>query len=219
MLLAFAALVHTLEPVESATALRAVLGSLGGEPILAVLLAAALTWACHSSVAIVLLIGSLAASGVVAPAGSLALVLGANLGNTLPPLFEAGSATARRLPLGNLLVRAAGCVLVLPFLPQIAGLLAQLEPAPARLAVNFHTAFNLALAVLFLPAMDWLAALLFRFLSDPPRPADPAKPIHLEEAALDSASVGACKRGARDVAHGGYVRGHVAWRDRGLSFG
>jgi phosphate:Na+ symporter len=189
MLLALGSLVHTLEPVETAPALRAVLGSLGGEPVLAVLIAAALTWACHSSVAVVLLIGSLAASGVVAPAGSLALVLGANLGSALPPLFEAGSPVARRLPLGNLLMRAAGCVLVLPFLPQIAGLLAQIEPASARLVVNFHTAFNLALAVLFLPVTDWLAALLVRFLPDPPRPADPAKPIHLEEAALDSASV------------------------------
>jgi phosphate:Na+ symporter len=189
MLLALGSLVHTLEPVENASALRAVLGSLGGEPILAVLIAAALTWACHSSVAVVLLIGSLAASGVVAPAGSLALVLGANLGSTLPALFEAGSPAARRLPLGNLLLRAAGCLIALPFLPMIAGFLAQIEPAPARLAVNFHTAFNLALAVLFLPLTDWLAALLIRFLPDPPRPADPAKPVHLEQAALDSASV------------------------------
>jgi phosphate:Na+ symporter len=189
MLLALGALVQTLEPVENASALRAVLGSLDGEPVLAVLIAAALTWACHSSVAVVLLIGSLAASGVVAPAGSLALVLGANLGSTLPALFEAGSPAARRLPFGNLLVRAAGCLIVLPFLPVIAGVLAQIEPAPARLVVNFHTAFNLALAVLFLPVTDRLAALLIRFLPDPPRPADPAKPVHLEQAALDSASV------------------------------
>ena len=54
---------HTLEPVETAPALRAVLGSLGGEPVLAVLIAAALTWACHSSVAVVLLIASLAGIG------------------------------------------------------------------------------------------------------------------------------------------------------------
>ena len=189
MLLALGALVRTLEPVETAPALRALLGSLGGEPVLAVLIAAALTWGCHSSVAVVLLIGSLAASGAVAPAGSLALVLGANLGSSLPPLFEAGSATARRLPLGNLLVRSAGCAVMLPFLPAIAGWLAQIEPAPARLVVNFHTAFNLALAVLFLLLTDWLATLLVRFLPDPPRPADPAKPIHLEGAALDSASV------------------------------
>jgi phosphate:Na+ symporter len=148
-----------------------------------------LTWGCHSSVAVVLLIGSLAASDVVSPAGSLALVLGANLGSALPPLFEAGSASARRLPLGNLLVRAVGCVIALPVLPQITGLLAQVDPAPARLVVNFHTAFNLALAILFLPLTDRLAALLVRLLPDPPRPVDPAKPIHLEGAALDSASV------------------------------
>lgn len=171
MLLALGALVHTLEPVESATALRAVLGSLGGQPVLAVLLAAALTWACHSSVAIVLLIGSLAGSGVVAPAGSLALVLGANLGSTLPPLFEVGSATARRLPLGNLLVRATGCIFVLPFLPQIAGLLAQIEPAAARLVVNFHTAFNLALALLFLPW--WIGSQPCSFASSTIRRAPP----------------------------------------------
>jgi phosphate:Na+ symporter len=189
MLLALGSLVHTLEPVETAPALRAVLGSLAGEPVLAVLIAAALTWGCHSSVAVVLLIGSLAASDVVSPAGSLALVLGANLGSALPPLFEAGSASARRLPLGNLLVRAVGCVIALPVLPQITGLLAQVDPAPARLVVNFHTAFNLALAILFLPLTDRLAALLVRLLPDPPRPVDPAKPIHLEGAALDSASV------------------------------
>jgi phosphate:Na+ symporter len=71
----------------------------------------------------------------------------------------------------------------------IAGLLAHIEPAPARLVVNFHTTFNLALAVLSLPFTDRLARLLTRFLPDPPRPADPGKPIHLETAALDSASV------------------------------
>jgi phosphate:Na+ symporter len=189
MLLALGALGRTLVPVETAPPLRAVLEALTGEPVLAVLIAGALTWACHSSVAVVLLIASLAVSGVIAPAASLALVLGANLGGTLPPLFEAGTGMARRLPLGNLLVRAAGCAVVLPFLPAIAGWLAQIEPPPARLIVNFHTAFNLALAVLFLPFTDRLAALLIRFLPDPPRPADPARPIHLEEAALDSASV------------------------------
>jgi phosphate:Na+ symporter len=198
MLLALGALGNTLAPVETAPAVRTVLEALTGEPVLAVLIAGGLTWACHSSVAVVLLIASLATSGVIAPAASLALVLGANLGGTLPPLFEAGTGVARRLPLGNLLVRAAGCAVVLPFLPTIAGWLAQIEPAPARLIVNFHTAFNLALAVLFLAFTDRLAALLIRFLPDPPRPADPARPIHLEEAALDSASV-ALSNAARET--------------------
>jgi phosphate:Na+ symporter len=189
MLLGLGALVHTLAPVEAAPVLRVVFGSLAGEPVLALLIAAALTWACHSSVAVVLLIASLAAAGIIPPASSLALVLGANLGGTLPPLAEAGSAQARRLPLGNLLVRAAGCVVVLPFLPAIAGHLGHLEPAGARLVVNFHTALNLALAVVFLPLTNRLAAVLLRLFPDPAPSADPAKPVHLEEAALDTASV------------------------------
>jgi hypothetical protein len=41
MLLALGALVHTLAPVETAPTLRAVLGSLNGEPVLALLIAAA----------------------------------------------------------------------------------------------------------------------------------------------------------------------------------
>ena len=216
MLLALGALGHTLAPVETAPAVRTVLEALTGEPVLAVLIAGALTWACHSSVAVVLLIASLATSGVIAPVASLALVLGANLGGTLPPLFEAGTGVARRLPLGNLLVRGAGCIVVLPLLSMIAGLLAHIEPAPARLVVNFHTAFNLALAVLSLPFTDRLAGLLTRFLPDPPRPADPGKPIHLETAALEC---GVGERRARDLAHGRYVRGHAARIDRSLPFG
>jgi phosphate:Na+ symporter len=189
MLLALGALVHTLAPVEAAPVLRAIFGSLSGEPILALIIAAALTWACHSSVAVVLLIGSLATAGVITPASSLALVLGANLGGTLPPLAEAGSAQARRLPFGNFLVRAAGCVVVLPFLSSIAGLLTHVEPVGARLTVNIHTAFNFALALVFLPFTDRLAAVLLRLFPDPAPSADPAKPIHLEEAALETASV------------------------------
>src|SRR5262249_41920239 len=150
---------------------------------LALIIAAALTWVCHSSVTVVLLIASLAAAGLITPASLLALVLGANLGSTLPPLAEAGSGKARRLPFGNFLTRAAGCVVVLPFLSPIAGLLAHVEPAEARMAVNFHTVFNLALAVVFLPLTNPLAAVLLRLFPDPAPAADPAKPIHLEEVA------------------------------------
>jgi len=115
MLLALGTLVLTLAPVETAPALRAVLGSADGRaPI-----GNAGCRSAHPGVPFerrrLLLIASFAASGVVAPVGSLALVLGANIGSTLPPLFEAGSAAARRLPFGNLLVRAAGCIVVLPF--------------------------------------------------------------------------------------------------------
>ena len=119
MLMALAGLLHTLGPVENTPLLRPVLGSLASDPVMAVLIAAALTWACHSSIAIVLLVASFAATHIVSPTGALALVLGANLGGALPAPIETSTNVARRLPLGNLLVRATGVLVALPFLPVI----------------------------------------------------------------------------------------------------
>jgi phosphate:Na+ symporter len=189
MLLSLHLLVVSLAPVENAQALRAVLQSLGSEPVLAVLVAALMTWLFHSSVAMVLLIASLASAGVVDAPGALALVLGANLGGTLPALLEAHTPVARRLPLGNLLVRAFGCVVCLPLLHPLAQWLAPLGATPARIAVNFHTAFNLGLAVLFILPVERMAQLLVRLLPEPPRPDDPGVAQYLDEGALDSANV------------------------------
>ncbi|RDS83981.1 Na/Pi cotransporter family protein [Dyella psychrodurans] len=189
MLLALHLLVLTMAPIENAQVLHTLLKSLSEEPLLAVVVAALLTWACHSSVAVVLLIVSFATAGVVDASGALALVLGANLGSTLPALFEANTPVARRLPLGNLLVRAFGCVACLPFLHPIADGLAHISESPARVVVNFHTAFNLGLALIFILPVERLEQLLVRLQPEPPRPADPGQALYLDEAALDSASV------------------------------
>ena len=189
MLMALAGLVHTLGPLENTPLLRSVMGALAGDPILATLVAAALTWACHSSIAIVLLVATFAATHVIEPSGALALVLGANLGGALPALVDASSSAARRLPLGNLLVRTVGVVLALPFLPAITHALELADSAPGRLVVNFHLAFNLALATVFLGSVRGLAQLLTRWLPEPPAPADPGRPLYLDVAALDSATV------------------------------
>ena len=56
--------------------------------MLDVLVAAGLTWAAHSSVAVVLLVMSFAAKGAVPPDAAFALVLGANLGTAINPVLE-----------------------------------------------------------------------------------------------------------------------------------
>jgi phosphate:Na+ symporter len=189
MLMALAGLVHTLGPLENAPLLRPVIAALSSDPILTVILAALLTWACHSSIAIVLLVGTFAAGHVVDPTGALALVLGANIGGALPPLVNASTRAARRLPLGNLAIRVSGVVLTLPFLPVIARALTAAPFEASRLVVNFHLLFNVGLAVIFLLPVAVLARLLTRWLPDLPLPADPGKALHLDTAALDSATV------------------------------
>src|SRR6201993_5127704 len=60
MLLSLHILLDSLAPAEQAPVVRALLAAITGEPVLCVLLAAALTWAAHSSVTVVLLVMSLA---------------------------------------------------------------------------------------------------------------------------------------------------------------
>jgi len=189
MIMALSGLQRTLGPVENTPLLRSILQSLNGEPLLAVLIASLLTWACHSSVAIVLLVASLAGTHLLGTPESLALVLGANLGGAMPALVHASTPVARRLPLGNLLVRLIGVLAALPFLPQAARLLQSVFATDARLPVDFHLAFNLVLAVVFLPIVKRLAAVLIQLLPDPPQPTDPGRPLYLETSALDSATV------------------------------
>src|SRR5580700_2487694 len=62
---ALAILLGTLAPAEQAPAVRVLLGSITNDPVLCIAIAAALTWAAHSSVAVVLLVMSLAYSQFV----------------------------------------------------------------------------------------------------------------------------------------------------------
>ncbi|MDE2137004.1 MAG: Na/Pi cotransporter family protein [Gammaproteobacteria bacterium] len=203
MVLSLHILLDTLAPAEEAPAVRTLLGALTAEPMLCLLMATALAWAAHSSVAVVLLVMSLAYSSFITPVAALALILGANVGSAINPLIEGSrgdNPASRRLPLGNLLNRLIGCALVLPFLQPIATALARLEPNPSRMAADFHTAFNLALALLFILPLNAVAALLTRWLPERPRAADPAAPLYLDEGALATPSVAlACA--ARETLH------------------
>jgi phosphate:Na+ symporter len=205
MLMALHQLLAVITPYENAPALRSVLDAISLEPFIAVLLAAALTWAAHSSVAVVLLVMSLAAKGVASPEVAFALVLGANLGTAINPVLEGatgGDPAARRLPLGNLLNRVVGCGVALLTVPYIAPLMMAVEPHAARAVADFHTAFNLLLAALFFPFLRPYAELLRRLLPARFDQADPAQPMYLDKAAIETpvVAVGAAAREALRLA-------------------
>ncbi len=173
--------------------LHLILSSLGSErvPLLAVLTAAAMTWLAHSSLAMVLFVMSLASGGAIDGKLAVALILGANLGGAIVPFAAlSGSAVAaRRVVLGNLVIRAVCVALALPFVGVLAVTIANLSPEPARLAVNFHLAFNLALALVALPLLGLLAQLVTRVLPEPvSNVADRRTPRHLDPSVLDTPS-------------------------------
>jgi phosphate:Na+ symporter len=191
-LLALHVLLDTLAPAEQAPAVRALLGSITNDPVLCIVMAAALAWAAHSSVAVVLLIMSLAYSQFVTTEAALALVLGANLGSAINPLIEAGAGgnpATRRLPVGNMLNRLVGVLIALLFLPQIARELGAWQPNAAKLTAEFHLLFNVALAAIFIGLLDPIARLLARLLPEQKQPDEAATPRYLDEAALETPSL------------------------------
>ncbi|HXO41983.1 MAG TPA: Na/Pi cotransporter family protein [Thermoanaerobaculia bacterium] len=207
MLLSLHILLDTLAPAEDAPAVRALLAAITGEPLLCLLVAALVTWAAHSSVTVVLLVMSLAYSHFITPTAALALVAGANLGSALNPLIEGsqgGNPAGRRMAVGNLVNRLTGCALVLPLLEPISRALGQLEPNPARMAADFHTLFNVALALIFILPLPGLAALLTRLFPERTSSSDPSTPLYLDESALAIPPV-ALVCAARETLHMGDV--------------
>jgi phosphate:Na+ symporter len=182
MLLALYLIVSASEPLRDSALLQRVFGSLVGEQVIAVLIAALLTWLAHSSLAVVLLVMSLAAAGVVPLPFAFALVLGANLGGIVPPIMATlgQEPEARRVPLGNALFKIVGCLAVLPLIDALAPTIAYLGADPARQVVNFHTAFNLAVATVFLFATEPIANLSRRLLPSQAKADDPGRPKHLD---------------------------------------
>jgi phosphate:Na+ symporter len=208
MLLALHILLDTLAPAENAPEIRLLLNAITGDPVLCIVLAAALTWAAHSSVAIVLLIMSLAYSQFITPAAALALVLGANLGSAINPVIEGGrrgDMASYRLPVGNLLNRLVGVVLVAPFLPALAGALLTFQPDLAKMTAAFHVAFNVALALAFIGLLDPLAWLLEKIFPERKKSADPAAPRYLDESALETPSLALADAGRETLRMGDIV--------------
>jgi phosphate:Na+ symporter len=186
MLLSLHLLSQAIAPSENSAAVRALLAGLTREPLLNLAVAAALTWAAHASVAVVLAVISLASAGLIGPEATLAMVLGANIGSAINPLVEGagGDPVKLRLPIGNLATRLIGTALALPFLGPIAEFLSLADPDPGRMAANFHTGFNIAVAAIFIWLLPPIAKLLVRILPEGPVPNDPAKPLYLDPAAL-----------------------------------
>jgi phosphate:Na+ symporter len=205
MLIALQHLLSMITPYEDVPSLRILLGAVTTDPLIDILLAAGLTWAAHSSVAVVLLIMSFAAQAVVPPHAAFALVLGANLGTALNPLLESGlggDPAAKRLPIGNLINRIVGCALALALLNWIGPALVTVEPDAGRAVADFHTGFNIVLALLFFPLLKPFARLLVRLLPSRIDTADPSQPLYLNWAAHETPSIalaGAAREALRMV--------------------
>ena len=192
MLLGLEQIIHLLHAAADSETMHLLLQLVMQDPVLSMLLGAIITWAMHSSVAMVLLSMSLASQNLITLKMALVLTLGANLGSAINPIFETPSGSnpaIRRLPIGNMLNRLVGCLILLPLLSLVDLLPERFTENPAHAIANFHTIFNIGLALVFFPLLPWLARLLTRFLPDKPNTSNPAMPVYLDVKLLDTPSI------------------------------
>ena len=192
MLLSLHILIDTLAPAEEAPAMRVFMQAITADVTLCIVFGAAVTWIVHSSVASVLMVMSLAYAHFITADAALALVLGANLGSAVNPVFEGAhrdNPASYRLPVGNLINRIAGVALVAPFLQPLATQLQLWQPDLSKLTAQFHMAFNLGTAIIFIGLLGGLEKLLVKLFPDRRAEIDPAKPRYLDETALETPSL------------------------------
>ena len=186
MLLSLHLLGLATEPMRQSPALAAFIGLLDNAWPVALVISAALAFVSSSSLAMIVLILSLASTGILSTGLVIVLVLGANLGGAIPPVIAtlSGPAAARRITLGNLIVRGIGCAIALPLAGFGAEIMQALPLSPEKLPVDAHLAFNILLALAVWPFSGLVSDLAARLV-----PADPEVedgPRFLDPQALDN---------------------------------
>ncbi len=191
MLLALSLVRVSANELTQAQAVRDLLASLGSDRLLEITLGAVLSVLSYSSLAIVLLIATLASSHVVTVDVALGLVLGANLGSGLLAVLTTLSSPieARQVPLGNLVFKVLGVALMAP---SVGLWLSQVRPNvdAATTVVLFHFVFNALVAVAFIGVTQIVARWVNHWL---PKPSSSrnlnGRQRHLDPSALATPSV------------------------------
>lgn len=182
ILLSLSQLLLLFSHVEGSSVLQQLLDLAAQAPLADLMIAAILAWAAHSSVAVVLVIMSMTVHGSLDLSVAFFMVLGANLGSAVNPVLEAsaeGGASTKRLPLGNLFNRLLGCVLIMPFVGQIQQVLTGFDINAGRLVADFHSLFNIVMALIFLPFLGLYARFLKRVIRGE-EVSSPAQPLYLD---------------------------------------
>jgi phosphate:Na+ symporter len=201
IILALQMVMQATQPITQAQGVRVIFSTLSGDVVLDMLIGAFFTIISFSSLAVVLLTATLAATNVVSVPVALCLVLGANLGSGLLA-FLVNARTpggGRQVAVGNLAFKVVGCVFFALMLPFAIELLARLDADIRRQVLHFHVIFNLTLALFFIGLNERAAALIRKWLPEAKEALGvQATPRFLDEAAITTPAL-ALANAAREV--------------------
>jgi phosphate:Na+ symporter len=153
-----------LEPFTGQEQLQELFVYLQSDFVTAFLLGAGLTLLMHSSVAVILIVVSTVAAGVLPLAVGLSIMLGANLGSSLIPVWLCRDQhmDVKRLVLTNTVLRGSLAILFVFLFDRFQMAQFLVWDAPAQGVINGHLLFNatLLLAVPWVGRLERLSAIL-----------------------------------------------------------
>jgi len=212
MMLALQMVVAAARPLTQTAGVKAIFMTISGDPVLDVVIAAAITVLAYSSLAVVLLTATLAASQVIGLETALPLVLGANIGSgALAVLMTMGAAPeVRRVPVGNLCFKLVGTVVALPFVAMISEYSRESGFGETQVIVGFHLAFNVGLAAICIGIVNYVADLTVKLLPSKPVAEDESRAKHLDPIALATPSLALTCASREALRIGDYVEQMLA---------
>ncbi|MEP6791705.1 MAG: Na/Pi cotransporter family protein, partial [Ramlibacter sp.] len=202
MLLALRLISEATAVLTQSPVTKTLLASLSSDLLLEIFTGALFAIISYSSLAIVLLTATLAASGIIPVDVALGLVLGANLGSGVLAVLTTLKSTveARQVPLGNLVFKMLGVVVMAPLIGLWLRYVRPYLADPATTVVMFHLCFNLVAAVLFIGFTLPTARVVTRLLPKPDKSVMAGRPHHLDPSALATPSL-AISCAAREALH------------------
>jgi phosphate:Na+ symporter len=202
MLLALRLIAQSTQFMTQSPVVKELLGSISHDLLLEMTVGAFLAVIAYSSLAIVLLTATMAASGLVPPESAMGLVLGANLGSGLLAVLTTSRSTVevRQVPVGNLVFKAVGVVLLAPFADWWLKQAQHYIHDTATLVVLTHLAINAIIAILFIGLTQFVARQVELWLPKPNKAMVSGRPHHLDPSALATPSL-AISCAAREALH------------------
>ncbi|UVK76558.1 MAG: putative inorganic phosphate export protein [Sodalis sp. Fle] len=188
ILLALELIVSSLTPITQANGVKVLFSWLTGDILLDALTGALFAIVSYSSLAAVLLTATLTATDVISFKVALCLAIGANLGSGILVMFNASgqNAESKRVALGSLLFKIIGCLIVLPFISLLAGVLGRLSLPHSELVIYFHIFYNFLRCLAMVPFASQMAHLCGKWLADTPVNDRVVRPRHLDTSTLDT---------------------------------
>lgn len=185
ILIALQLLRAAVEPIRDSSFLPAMANYLSADFITAFIVGATLAFVMHSSVAAILMCVTLVQIGAIPFAAGLSLLLGANLGGALIPVWlsRAMPVRARRIVIANLALRGGWAMLILLAANSLPAGQMLRQDGNAMLLIYAHIAFNGALLILALPLLGPVEHLVRRLMPD--TPDMPENGISAPRSALD----------------------------------